>query len=1435
MNKTIQFFWVCVLMSLAFVAQADSDSNQDKTNNRINHNWSELTQEQYVDNLVECKITLDELKWSYNLWPKENKSPKPLFSEVVDIDEIRQSVLENLKMEAILAKRFNFEITPAMLQHDLDRMVKNTKDPKRLKELFAVLNNNPMTIAQCVSRPYLVQKKTANSFNWHKEIHAETKALAESEIEIYKKSLNTDVLTVEPQTVTFSLKSNDTDKLENYIDKKIVFELDKDEYKQKSYQLKQASLRETEYGFIYQELLSETADNIEVKILFWQKQTLYDWLVQQYDDSPFIPSKLKKLYLPEISVIQQTFDEKSITIDQWMPHGNKVPEARFDHSTIWTGTEMIVWGGNLNSGGHFLKTGGRYNPSTDSWLATSLIGAPTGRTNHSAIWSGTEMIVWGGDSLSTGGRYNPSTDSWQTTNLNEAPSARYGHSAIWTGTEMIVWGGRYNANNLNTGGRYNPSTDSWQTINLDGTPPATYLHTAIWTGTEMIVWGGYPSTNIGGRYNPSTESWQITNTEDAPQARNSHTAVWSGTEMIVWGGSPTTNTGGRYNPSMDSWQLTATNSAPSSRYSHTAIWTGSEMMVWGGANVYDSSGGRYNPSTDSWQNTSTNNAPTQRSEHTAVWTGTEMIVWGGANLQYNSQQLFNTGGRYNPSTDSWSTTNYNNAPIARKSHTAIWSGSEMFIWGGYLNTSNYLNSGSRYNPTTDSWNEISPNNAPSQRIGHTAIWSGLEMIVWGGVFVNNSLNTGGRYNPYSNSWIETSLNGAPTARGAHTAVWSGSEMIVWGGGGYVSLNTGGRYNPYTDSWSETSLNGVPSARFLHTAIWTGSEMIVWGGNYINNGNVYLNTGGRYNPFTDNWQSTPTNGAPSGRIHHAAIWTGTEMIVWGGENRNNNQYYKTGGRYNPTSGSWQATSIIGASRRAKSTFVWTGTEMIVWGGQFNTPTLNTGSRYKPCTDSWKDTTIYEAPSGRYDHTAIWDGNNMIVWGGIPLTNTPYIYSIETLSYQISGKLQGLNGNQLVLQNNGGDELILNGDGIFTFHTPLDDNEDYSVTIMSQPTTPNQTCEVTGGGDGNGNGMINGADVCNISISCVTTQYDIDILVTGLAGGTVSFSNGSDTLDVSTDGTQTISTLDDGSAFDVDITAQPINPYQVCSFTNPDSGVLNGSDVIIAVECVINQYDVDIELTGLASGNNISFANGADTLTMTANGTQTISTLEDGSSFNVDITSSQPVSPNQTCSFTSPRSGNLNGSDVTVSVECITNQYSVGGNLTGLEVDNSLVVQNNFTDNLMLLTNGDFSFSTPIDDLNQYSISVLTHPTTPNQTCDVFQATGTVNGNSIDNIDIVCSINTYFLGGSVSGLLNGNDLLLNNGGNFKFIEQNGAYIFNTPVPDESDYDVEIYLQPSSPIQPCQVMNGASTISGEDVTNIDVICEAGNDLIFRNGFSQ
>jgi hypothetical protein len=348
------------------------------------------------------------------------------------------------------------------------------------------------------------------------------------------------------------------------------------------------------------------------------------------------------------------------TTDAWQPTANPALSARADHTAVWTGSRMIVWGGDI--GGSVTSTGGLYAPTPGAgvWTLTSSMNPPSARTGHTAVWTGAEMIVWGGEdvigasSTNTGGRYARATDIWTATTPTGAPPARSQHTAVWTGTEMIVWGGVTTGAILtNTGGRFNTSgVGSWTATNADGAsgaPTPRVGHTAVWTGTEMIIWSGNSGvlTRSGARYRPATNDWvNVSPTLSAPSARTDHTAVWTGTEMIVWGGtdisSLATATGARYNPVTDVWTPMA--NAPLARSGHTAVWTGTEMIVWGG-DTSSNQGAAYRPATDTWRLIKIDaNTPSARTGHTAIWTGSEMIIWGGD----NNGTLTVTGSRYLP-------------------------------------------------------------------------------------------------------------------------------------------------------------------------------------------------------------------------------------------------------------------------------------------------------------------------------------------------------------------------------------------------------------------------------------------------------------------------------------------------------------------------------------------------------------------------------------------------------------------------------------------------------------------------------------------------------------------------------------------------------------------------------------------------------------------
>jgi len=337
----------------------------------------------------------------------------------------------------------------------------------------------------------------------------------------------------------------------------------------------------------------------------------------------------------------------------WRPTAEGVATPRAKHTAVWTGSEMLVWGGSvIQPSVQLLGDGFRYDPAADAWSIMSSAGAPSPRHEHVAVWTGTEMILWGGRTLdpsgwlSDGARYDPETDTWAPMSSAGAPAGAAGTVAVWTGTQMLVWNG-------SAGGEYDPVTDSWKPIPaFDSAPVAGF--SGVWTGSQFLLWGTDTwAENVGAAYDPLANTWtSIARANVLPfWGAGRHTAVWTGTEMIVWGvpshpHEAPSSIGAAYNPLTDTWR-SVSGCGTALRSGHSAVWTGSEMIIWGGGagSASMATGRAYNPVTDSWRELGFVNAPAGRTSHTAVWTGSEMIVWGGGD---GAATQYASGARYTP-------------------------------------------------------------------------------------------------------------------------------------------------------------------------------------------------------------------------------------------------------------------------------------------------------------------------------------------------------------------------------------------------------------------------------------------------------------------------------------------------------------------------------------------------------------------------------------------------------------------------------------------------------------------------------------------------------------------------------------------------------------------------------------------------------------------
>jgi hypothetical protein len=345
---------------------------------------------------------------------------------------------------------------------------------------------------------------------------------------------------------------------------------------------------------------------------------------------------------------------------EYLPEGSWSPIAvpafmsgRIEHTAVWTGSEMIIWGGI--QGNTLDLNNGRYDPATDQWTPVSTVNAPNGRKRHTATWTGDKMIVWGGHvggsgaEFSSGAIYDPATDTWTPMSSVGAPYARHDHSAVWTGTELLIWGGRqfFSGTEANGGARYDPLTDTWTTISDVNAPMARWQHRAVWNGSQMIIWGGQINDNgaislvkEGAIYHPATDVWSALPAQNAPdpsqQSYLPSSVVWTGADMFVWSNfndwvqdpwtevwaSVRRSEARRFGPN-DQWQLV--DEGCESAASGNAVWLDDRFLSWSGDY---SEGYSYDEQRDAWIPVSPYpGGPTDMAS--VVSTSDSVIVWGG--------------------------------------------------------------------------------------------------------------------------------------------------------------------------------------------------------------------------------------------------------------------------------------------------------------------------------------------------------------------------------------------------------------------------------------------------------------------------------------------------------------------------------------------------------------------------------------------------------------------------------------------------------------------------------------------------------------------------------------------------------------------------------------------------------------------------------------
>jgi Protein of unknown function (DUF1554) len=427
-----------------------------------------------------------------------------------------------------------------------------------------------------------------------------------------------------------------------------------------------------------------------------------------------------------------------------------------------------------------------------------------------------------------------------------------------------------------------------------------------------------------------------------------------------------------------------------------------------------------------------------------------------------------------------------------------------------------------------------------------------------------------------------------------------------------------------------------------------------------------------------------------------------------------------------------------------------------------------------------------------------------------------------TFTVGGTVTGLQGDGLVLENDGEVLAIPKASGTFTFPKKLTKGASFNVTAKSQPTGPSQTCVVTGG-----SGTVS-ANVTDVKVTCTTKDYPVTVNIAGLAGtGLVLTNNDGDDLAVSAGATTATfsKNVQSGKPFTVAVKTQPSGPLQSCTVSGGTGTVVAGAVTTVTVNCTM-AYTVGGTVSGLAGTGLVLQNNAGDDITVNADSFSFPTPVSTGTNYAVTV-KNNPQTPWQTC-VVNEGTGQVAATNVSsVTVTCTTDKHIIRGTVSGLTGTGATLQLTGGGTQTRALAPGATSFAfDAIDSGTGYTVSLVNQPTTPPQTCSVTaDATGVVKGADITSVKVECATNKYRTRVKVTGLSGTGLVLQNNGGDDLVVNASGTHDFDTRVTSGHPYAVTLKTLPTPSGERCDITSTASGIVVDEDVDVSVTCDRRN----------
>jgi len=273
-------------------------------------------------------------------------------------------------------------------------------------------------------------------------------------------------------------------------------------------------------------------------------------------------------------------------------------------------------------------------------------------------------------------------------------------------------------------------------------------------------------------------------------------------------------------------------------------------------------------------------------------------------------------------------------------------------------------------------------------------WTGNELLVARAACCDDLGSVDlGAYDPAANTWRKLPVTPL-TPRDSAAGAWTGTEMVAAGGRASADgtaehaapVTDGAAWNAATNTWHPIAAMPTTLAGRQPTAVWTGREVLVWSSVPDNPGAKGREVVLAYDPAADRWRALPASGLTP-RQDAVTVWTGTELVVWGGLNQDLGTAFGDGARLDPVTGTWRRLPTAPVPARGMAAATWSGQQVLLWGGVTGPgAAVGQGAAYDPVSDRWR--ALPPSPlRAKYQPAGVWTGRLFLVIGGAADSGLP----------------------------------------------------------------------------------------------------------------------------------------------------------------------------------------------------------------------------------------------------------------------------------------------------------------------------------------------------------------------------------------------------------------------------------------------------------------